>query len=135
MKILISLSKADSGEVFTFFNMRFYPGAMTKAIESGKLKPRFEDVDISQWAKDVLGLRLGDKTHKPASFLMRIDYDHSDKISADRLKEHIYIVETKMGGIFIDGNHRVANAYRNGITKLPAYIISQAQAKKHGIMR
>ena len=132
-KIWISLSDARPKETFTFFGMRFDPYAATAAIKSGKLKAKRQDMDISAWATQILGLKLGDKTHKPVSFAMRINYDHADNVAPERLQEPIFVVATKQGHIVIDGNHRIANAFMNGNTHLPAYLISAAQAKKFNI--
>lgn len=134
MRVELALAEAEESEVFRFAKWRFYPHVMTSAIKSGKLKPRSEEVDITAWAEKMLALKKGDKNHKPFGIMIGIDYDHLDSITPERLKQPIYIIEMKFGSLVIDGNHRVAKAFMDGKVMLPAYIISESQARKHKIV-
>lgn len=120
----------DDDEEFHFMRYHFKVGEIYRAIKTGKIKATPEEVDITQWATKGLGLRLNDKEHRPHSLFVGINYDHLDKIEEKRLNKPGIIVNTKFGGLVIDGNHRVAKKFMNGETKMMFYVLEEKPLKK-----
>jgi hypothetical protein len=117
-------------EIFTFGKWRYNIDWVKEHIKNGNVPYREEKVNIVPWAEQMLGLSRKRPEHKPASMMMRIDYSHVDKITKERLDDPIFIVELNIGSIIIDGNHRVAKAYMDGIDELPAIVFTEKDSKK-----
>lgn len=120
----------QGSEVFTFGTMRFNIDWVREHIAAGTVAFTVETFNIVPWAEQILCLDRARPEHQPCALMMRIDYSYLDSISSDRLSEPVFVVETDMGLLLIDGNHRVARAYLTGIDELPAIRFSGAEWKK-----
>ena len=130
----INIQSIGENEVFTFFHYRFNVNRAWMLISKGTIRPKLIDYDITEWATQILHLKLGDTTHKPVSILLRLNYDHVLNINSERLKEPGLIVITKDGAIIIDGNHRLANLFMNGHTHMKMYAITEIVARKNRVL-
>lgn len=126
----MKLTDLFEAEIFTFGKYRFNIEWIREHIKNGTVKYSEETVNIVPWAEQMLGLDRKRPDHRPVSFMMRIDYKHVDKITPERLKDPIFVVEIDGGSIIVDGNHRIAKAYIDGIDTLPAYFFNKAEGKK-----
>lgn len=123
-----------TNEIFKFIHWKFNVSKARELIHDKKLKPRIVDFDITDWAKSILGLKLGDRSYRPVSVLVKIDYKHVLSLSEERLKEPGILVTTNMGAVVIDGNHRLARLFMDSRTFMKMYVLSESQCKKHKIM-
>lgn len=117
------------GEVFTFGKYRFDIDLVQKHIEAGDIPFTKEKVNICSWAEQILHLKRDKPDARPMSVMMRINYDHVAKLSDERMKDPVIVALTDIGGMFIDGNHRIAKAYLAGIDELEAYIFDEKATK------
>lgn len=132
MPISVYATRVNAAETFRFFHYWFDIDLVRKHIEAQDVKFEKTQINIVSWATQMLGLDRNRPDRKPAALLMKIDYDHLDSITPQRLKEPIFVVETKDGGLVIDGNHRLAKAYMNGIDELPALVFPRSEVTKLG---
>jgi hypothetical protein len=117
-------------EVFRFGAFRFDIDWVREHIAAGSVRSTVGTLNIVEWAEKILSLDRARPEHQPCSFLMRINYDHLMSIDSDRLRDPVFLVETDMGLLVIDGNHRVAKAYMSGIDELPSIRFNKSEAKK-----
>jgi hypothetical protein len=129
-KELLTVPTHKNDEIFTFVKYRFNVTDMLKRMSLGEIRYKEQSAPITEWAEKVLILDRGKPDARPMSFFMRIDYSHLQKIDNDRLEVPIVMAVTKMGAIIVDGNHRVAKAYLQGIDSLPCRVICETTTTK-----
>lgn len=117
-------------EIFRFGPMHFDIDWVKAHIAAGSAKFIVENYNIVEWAEKILLLDRARPEYQPHALMMRIDYSHLDVIDDNRLRDPIFMVETDMGLLVIDGNHRIAKAYLKGIDALPSIRFDKAETKK-----
>lgn len=117
-------------ETFQFGSYRFDVTMINEMIKLRTINYSDSITNIENYAKHVLALDRDRPGQRPYSLLMRINYDHLDTITDRRLEDPIIVMQTKMGAMVIDGNHRVAKAYMKGINELPSFVIDLEQGDK-----
>lgn len=124
-------AKNNADEVFRFIKYTFYPKRIQTLIDTGKLTAEKKIMDTTAWATKMLGLKLGNPRVRPKTMMLQINYKHVDHLSVQRLKEPGIVVLTKhMGGIVIDGNHRLARLFMDGVHEMEVYVLTEAQLRK-----
>lgn len=121
------LKLEDRDEVFRFFHLNFNVNLIRRHLELGTHNCGPVPADITQWAIKLMGLDRAKPDEEVVAFMMGIDYAHMRSISDERMQEPLILVETDIGGLFVDGSHRIAKGYLKGLDTMSAYYIGKHQ--------
>lgn len=130
---IIQTAAPDEKEQFHFMRWRFKPRVIWDAIEKGKIPKQEKEMDISAWAKKMLGIDLEHPDEEPMGFV-RVDLKRAKDIPPSNAGEPGLLVLMGRGdgkfSLIIDGNHRIAKRYLAGEKLMRFYIVTEAQLKK-----
>jgi len=121
-----------NGEIFQFGKWTFDIDLIMKHIEAGDVPFNKQLVNIKTWATRMLGLDRDKETPKGhiRLSLVRVDDKHWKGLSDERMNDPIIVVETEIGFLIVDGNHRVAKAYMSGKDEVEAIVFDKEATKK-----
>lgn len=91
-----------------------------RLLNKGEICPQQGSIIITAWAEQILGLDRSQPEARPLSMWHEIDHDHVRGLPLSRLDVPIFVATTRIGAIIFDGSHRVARAYLEGKSELPA---------------
>lgn len=113
-------------EMFHWFNLRYNVTQIKNWISAHEeVKPR--DVEVRKYAECMLA--MSPKNLEPEGIMMHVNWEHVREMPDTALKIPIIgVMIPDVGTVFVDGNHRIARAYRDQKLVLPAYLLSATQA-------